>query len=174
MVAGATKAYREENYICQIFKPQPYFTHSQHMETNLWKQPASLEGLQAISANTLSDWLGIEYTAIGDDYLSARMPVDHRTIQPMRLLHGGASVALAETLGSVASVLCLEDMGKQSVVGVEINANHLNSVRSGWVYGTVRPIKVGRTLHVWQIDIKDENERPVCVSRITIAVVQAR
>jgi 1,4-dihydroxy-2-naphthoyl-CoA hydrolase len=74
----------------------------------------------------------------------------------------------------VASVLCLEDMGKQSVVGVEINANHLNSVRSGWVYGTVRPIKVGRTLHVWQIDIKDENERPVCVSRITIAVVQAR
>jgi 1,4-dihydroxy-2-naphthoyl-CoA hydrolase len=141
---------------------------------HIWKQPATLEAVNSISAGTLVEWLGIEFTAIGDDFLQARMPVDHRTIQPMRLLHGGASVALAETMGSVASVLCIQDLNQHMAVGVEINANHLNSVREGYVYAVVKPVKVGRTLHVWQIEIKDEKDRPVCVSRITIAVVERR
>ncbi len=140
----------------------------------IWKQPAVLEAVNSISAGTLVEWLGIEFTAIGDDFLTARMPVDQRTIQPMRLLHGGASVALAETLGSVASVLCIDDLNRHMAVGVEINANHLNSVREGYVFGTVKPVKVGRSMHVWQIEIKDEKDRPVCVSRITIAIVERR
>ncbi|MEL6276006.1 MAG: hotdog fold thioesterase, partial [Bacteroidota bacterium] len=105
-------------------------------------------------------------------YLVAEMPVDHRTVQPMRLLHGGASVALAETLGSVASLLCVEDITKKAPVGIEINANHLRSVREGGkVTGTARPIRIGRSIHVWQIDIKDERDRLVCTSRLTTMVV---
>ena len=140
----------------------------------IWKTPPTLEGLNATSPQTLAETLGIEYVEFGDDYIVGRMPVDDRTVQPMRLLHGGASVALAETLGSVASVLCLDDPATQTVVGVEINANHLNSVTSGYVYGTVKPIRLGRRLQVWNIVIKDERERPVCVSRLTIMVVERR
>lgn len=140
----------------------------------LWKKEFTLEGLNAIGKNTLFDNLGIEFTETGADYLIAKMPVDHRTKQPMGLLHGGASVALAETMGSVASVLCIEDTSKQMPVGVEINANHLRSATDGVVYGIVKPIKVGRTMHVWQIDIKDEADKLICVSRITIAVVARR
>ena len=139
----------------------------------IWKVKPSLEILQQIGANTLSENLGIEMVEFGDDFITAKMPVDHRTVQPFRILHGGASVALAETLGSVASVLTLEKDTKKQVVGVEINANHLSSAREGsWVYGTVKPIRVGRTIQVWNIEIKDENGKLVCVSRLTCAIVE--
>lgn len=139
----------------------------------IWKVKPSLEILQQIGVNTMSDNLGIEFVEYGDDYLTAKMPVDHRTVQPFRILHGGASVALAETLGSVASVLTLEKGTKKQVVGVEINANHLSSAREGsWVFGTVKPIRVGRTIQVWNIEIKDENGKLVCVSRLTCAIVE--
>lgn len=141
----------------------------------LWKQnqrdPAIL---QEISQNTLVDTLGIEFTEVGDDFLTARMPVDHRTVQPMRILHGGASVALAETLGSVASVLCLDDPATHAPVGVEINANHLNQASSGFVYGTARALKIGRRMHIWNIEIKDEAGKLICVSRLTIAIIERR
>lgn len=140
----------------------------------IWKQPTNLHTIREVGQNTLSDRLGIEITAIGEDYLEATMPVDDRTRQPFGLLHGGASVALAETLGSVAAMLCIEDLEKYVPVGVEINANHLNSIRSGKVIGRTTAIKVGRRLQVWQIDIRDESGRPICVSRITIAVVERR
>ena len=141
----------------------------------IWKIPPSLELLNKTGENTLVDHLNIKFTEIGDDYLKASMPVDKTTVQPMRLLHGGASVALAETMGSVASVLCLDDLSKQSVVGVEINANHLSSAKEGdTVTAVVQPIKVGRRLHVWEIKIYRSDERQICVSRITIAVVERR
>jgi 1,4-dihydroxy-2-naphthoyl-CoA hydrolase len=123
--------------------------------------------------NTLGQALGIEFTAVGDDFLAATMPVNANTVQPFRILHGGASVALAETLGSVASTLCIEDWAKKTAVGLEINANHLKSVREGGtVTGTCRPIRVGRQVHVWQIEIRDERGNLCCVSRLTVAVVE--
>lgn len=142
----------------------------------LWKQPISLEYLNQTGNNTLVDHLQIEFTDFGDDYLVAKMPVDHRTVQPMRLLHGGASAALAETIGSTASVLCIEDLNTQGVVGIELNINHLNSAKEGqgFVYATAKPAKVGRSIHVWQIEIRDEAERLISVSRLTIAVVSRR
>ena len=141
----------------------------------IWKTRPTLEGLQSISQNSLVDHLGITFTEVGDDYIKASMPVDHRTVQPMRLLHGGASVVLAETLGSVASVFCLDDPIKNAPVGVEINANHLNSVKEGGtVWGIIEAIKVGRRMHVWNIRITDERDRLICVSRLTIAVVENR
>lgn len=140
----------------------------------IWKHRPTLEGINATSKNTLAERLGIEFTAIGDDFLTAKMPVDHRTVQPMGLLHGGASVALAETLGSVASVLCIDDLTKLMPVGVEINANHLRSATSGFVYGTTRPLRLGHTLHIWNIEIQDEAGKLVCVSRLTVAVVPTR
>jgi len=124
-----------------------------------------------MSKNTLSDHLGIEFLEKGEDYLIARMPVDHRTKQPFGLLHGGASVALAETLGSIASALCMENPAVQKAVGLEINANHLRSVTEGWVYGKVTPIHVGKRTHVWDIRITNEEKKPVCVSRLTVAIV---
>jgi len=145
----------------------------QQKSNRIWKRDFTIEGLDGISDGTLAEHLGIQYTDFGDDFITAKMPVDERTKQPMGLLHGGASVALAETLGSVAGVLCLDDSDK-TIVGVEINANHLRSVTDGYVFGTVRPIRVGRTMQVWNIEIKDEQDRLVCVSRITIAVVSRR
>ncbi|MEZ4985490.1 MAG: hotdog fold thioesterase [Saprospiraceae bacterium] len=141
----------------------------------IWKTSPNLEVINQVGQNALPAHLGMEFTAIGDDWLEATMPVDHRTVQPMRLLHGGASVAFAETLGSVASMLMLEDLATQSVVGVEINANHLNSVKEGdQVRGVVKPLKLGRTLHVWEIHIFRGDGQLACVSRITIAVVTRR
>ena len=137
----------------------------------IWKQEFTLEGLQMISQNTLVDHLGIQFTAYGPDYLEASMPVDRRTVQPMGLLHGGASAALAETLGSVASVLCLPDPLKEQVVGVELNANHLRPATKGTVVGRVSPLRVGRRIHVWNIEIMDEGGEKICVSRLTIAVI---
>jgi 1,4-dihydroxy-2-naphthoyl-CoA hydrolase len=138
----------------------------------IWTNQLSLDVINGFSKNTATESLGIVFTEIGVDYLVARMPVDSRTVQPFGVLHGGSSVLLAETLGSIASTLCI-DLSKSQPVGVEINANHLSSAREGTaVFGTVRPIRIGRTLHVWSIDIKDEKDKLVCVSRITIAVVQ--
>lgn len=139
-----------------------------------WKQPATLDSINATNANTLGQNLGIEFIEIGEGFIIAKMPVDDRTVQPYRMLHGGASVALAETLGSVASFLCIDDLTKKMVVGVEINANHLRPATSGFVFGKVTPIRVGRAMHVWNIEIRDERERLVCVSRLTCAVVERR
>lgn len=141
----------------------------------IWKQPATLEGLNALNQDTLGATLGILFTEIGEDYLEATMPVNATTVQPFRILHGGASVALAETLGSVASSLCIEDLDAYGAVGLEINANHLKSVREGGrVTGTCRPIRVGRQVHVWQIEIRDEKGDLSCISRLTVAIVPNR
>jgi len=137
----------------------------------IWKNNPSIEGLNALAPNTINQALSIEFTEIGDDYLIARMLVDQNTRQPMGLLHGGASVVLAETLGSVASTLLIDDLTKQSAVGVEINANHLKSAKSGYVYGRVEAIKTGRKIHVWQIRIRDEKERDICISRLTTMII---
>ncbi|MEO5630137.1 MAG: hotdog fold thioesterase [Thermomonas sp.] len=133
-----------------------------------WPDGASLELLNSRSAGTLMQALGIEFTELGPGYLRATMPVDARTHQPYGLLHGGASVALAETLGSSAGGLLA---GDNAVVGVEINANHLRAVRSGLVTGTARPVHVGRSTQVWEIRIEDDAARLVCISRITLAVL---
>lgn len=133
-----------------------------------WPPEASLAALNANSRNTLMQALGIEFTELGDGYLRATMPVDARTHQPYGLLHGGASVALAETLGSSAGMLMA---GGNAAVGLEINANHLRAVRSGVVTGTARPIHIGRSTQVWDIRIEDEAGKPVCISRITLSVL---
>ena len=135
-----------------------------------WKNNATVEQLNFISKNTLSDYLGIEFTEIGDDFIKATMPVDQRTKQPMGLLHGGASVALSETLGSIASILAAGEFGKYSAVGVEINANHLKAAKSGVVTGIVKPIKVGSTIHVWLTEIFDEKNELICTSRLTTLI----
>jgi uncharacterized protein (TIGR00369 family) len=138
----------------------------------IWKKPARAEDLNRIHRNTIGEQLGIDFTEVGPDYLVARMPVDTRTKQPAGILHGGASVVLAETLGSVAAYLCLDE-GLISV-GLEVNANHLRAMREGWVTGRCRPVHIGRSTHVWQIDITDEDGRATCTSRLTIAVVPAK
>lgn len=137
----------------------------------MFKKNIDLDVFIQMSKNTMSDQLGIEFLEVGENFLTARMPVDHRTKQPFGLLHGGASVALAETLGSIASVFCLDDPLNQKAVGIEINANHLRGVTEGWVYGKVTPIHVGKRTHVWDIRITNEEQKPVCVSRLTVAIV---
>jgi len=138
----------------------------------IWKQPATLEGLNALNDHTMGGTLGIVFTEIGEDYLTATMPANEKTVQPFRILHGGANVALAETLGSVASTLCLDNLSTHTAVGVEVNANHLKSVREGGqVTGVCRPIRVGRQMHVWQIEIRDEKGELSCIGRLTVAIV---
>ncbi len=137
---------------------------------SIWSVPATLENLNSFSRNTMVEHIGIEFLEIGDDYIKARMPVDHRTVQPLGLLHGGASVALAETLGSVAAYLCV-DASQKTCVGLDINANHIRSVTSGFVYGIVRPIHIGGSTQVWEIRITNEQDKLVCISRITMAVL---
>jgi 1,4-dihydroxy-2-naphthoyl-CoA hydrolase len=139
----------------------------------MFDKKIQIDHLQQFSKNTMVEHLGIEFTDLGDNHISARMPVDHRTHQPMGLLHGGASVALAETLGSVASAL-LVDMQAYNCVGIEINANHIKSVRSGFVYGKATPIHIGRKTHVWDIRITNEEKALVCVSRLTVAIVNKK
>lgn len=134
-----------------------------------FREPADLAVLNADCRDTLIAQLGIVFTEAGPDWLRATMPVDARTRQPYGLLHGGASVVLAETLGSTAGNLCVEP--GRICVGLEINANHLRSARSGVVTGTARPLHVGRTTQVWDIHIEDAAGKPVCVSRLTLAVV---
>lgn len=137
----------------------------------LFTQEVTLETLNKMSVGTLAEHIGIRFTVIGEDFLEATMPVEARTHQPFGLLHGGASVVLAETLGSVAATLCV-DPAKEFCVGLEINANHLKGVRSGTVTGTTRPIHVGRKTQVWEIKIRNEQNDLVCVSRITLAVLE--
>ncbi len=137
----------------------------------IWRNHFTLDELNEHGRNTMIEWLGIRIVEIGDDYLRASMPVDHRTHQPIGLLHGGASVVLAETIGSVAANLMAEP--GHYCLGLDINANHLRSVREGVVYAIARPIHVGRTTQVWDIRINDEHDKPVCISRLTMAVVKA-
>jgi 1,4-dihydroxy-2-naphthoyl-CoA hydrolase len=137
---------------------------------SIWQTRPALEELQRLRSGTLVEHLDIRFTELGADYLRATMPVDHRTHQTMGILHGGASVALAETVGSVAANLCV-DPKSQACVGQEINANHLRPVTSGLVTGTARPIHLGSRSQVWQIEIRDERERLTCISRITMAIV---
>ena len=133
----------------------------------------TLDAIHSLSNNTIAQHLGIEFLEIGADYLVARMPVDHRTHQPFGILHGGASVVLAETLGSIASYLCLKDPKKQHAVGLEINANHIRSVKTGFVYGKVIPIHIGRSTQICEIKITNEENKIVCISRLTVAIVDA-
>lgn len=135
----------------------------------IWRRQTTLNALNAMNEGTMMVLLDIRYVALTDDALEATMPVDHRTHQPFGLLHGGASVVLAETLGSMAGYLCTE--GDQKVVGLEINANHIRSVRSGRVRGVCKAIHTGRRSQVWQIEIFDEEGRLCCTSRLTTAVV---
>jgi len=137
---------------------------------SIWFTPASPAALNALSARTMSQAIGIEFLEVGDDYVKARMPVDERTVQPAGILHGGASVALAETLGSVAGTLCIDPRQKM-VVGLEINANHIRSLRSGFVIGVARPIHLGGTTQIWDIRMTNEQDQLVCVSRLTLAVL---
>lgn len=124
-----------------------------------------------MSEGTIAGHIGIVFTEVGEDYLVAKMPVDSRTMQPMRLLHGGASVVLAETLGSVASYLCLQDPEKQRAVGLEINANHVRAAHNGDVFGKVTPLHLGRTTHIWEIRIATAEGKLVCISRLTVAIL---
>jgi len=137
---------------------------------SIWFKPFSVEDLNAYQQQTLVSHLGIRYTEVGEDFISATMPVDPRTKQPAGILHGGASVALAETLGSTGANLVV-DREKQLCVGLEINANHVRAMREGSVRGTARPLHLGGTTQVWEIKITDEKDRLVCVSRITMAVL---
>jgi 1,4-dihydroxy-2-naphthoyl-CoA hydrolase len=139
----------------------------------IWFGNPTIDEVRNACVGMLSPHLGIEYTEFGDDYLRGTMPVEPRTRQPMGYLHGGASVAFAETLGSVAANLVV-DPGKFRCLGQEINANHLRPVTDGLVIGTARPIHVGARSHVWGIEIRDPRERLVCISRLTIAVVEWR
>src|SRR5215831_20626836 len=141
---------------------------------NIWfDKNISVSVLQQRAGNTMSDHLDITFTEIGDNFIKATMPVDHRTCQPYGLLHGGASATLAETLGSIASSLVI-DRAKFICVGIEINANHIRSARSGLVIGTVSPIHLGSTTHVWDIRIHDDNSKLVCVSRLTVAILKKK
>jgi len=135
----------------------------------IWKRAATLEQLNQTGADCMVGHLDIQITRMGDDELEGTMPVDRRTTQPFGLLHGGASVVLAETLGSLAGYLCSE--GQQQVVGLEINANHIRAVREGRVRGVCKAIHVGRRHQVWQIDIFDQKNRLCCTSRLTTAVI---
>jgi 1,4-dihydroxy-2-naphthoyl-CoA hydrolase len=130
-----------------------------------------LEKLLNMPNNSMGGFLGIEFTAMTSNTITAKMPVDERTKQPFGLLHGGASVVLAETLGSVASYLLLENPATQMAVGLEINANHLSAAKSGHVYGTVEPIHIGKRTHVWSILIKDDASKNICISRITVMII---
>jgi 1,4-dihydroxy-2-naphthoyl-CoA hydrolase len=139
---------------------------------SIWRVTATPEELNERGSRTLPGFLGIRVTEIGPDFLRATMPVNERTHQPFGVLHGGASVALAETVGSLAAMLCID--AKYMALGQDINANHLRSISSGLVTATARPFHLGRSSHVWHIEIRDEQERLVCVSRLTMAVVERR
>ncbi len=139
---------------------------------SIWQKPISLEIMNSLSPDTAVGTLGIEFTEIGDDFLRARVPVDKRTVQPFGLLHGGVSVVLAETLGSMGAYYASPE-GHRGV-GLDINANHLRAAVSGWVTGTARPVHRGKTTQVWQIDMANDAGELTCVSRITMAMLLPR
>lgn len=143
------------------------------MQTELFDKKVTVSHLQEFSKNTMVEHLGIEFLELGDNFISARMPVDQRTHQPMGLLHGGASMALAETLGSVASSI-LVDMKKFHCVGLEINANHIKSARNGFVTGKASPVHIGKKTHVWDIRIENESKQLICISRLTVAIIEKK
>jgi 1,4-dihydroxy-2-naphthoyl-CoA hydrolase len=136
----------------------------------IWAQVVDLDRINATRKNTLVEHLDIQVTEVGDDFVRGTMPVDARTHQPFGLLHGGASVALAETLGSMAANMTLDNR-REMAVGLEINANHVRAVTSGRVTGTARALHLGRTTQIWEIRIEDEQSRLTCISRLTMAVV---
>ena len=138
---------------------------------SIWFKDYSLEDIGALQHGNMSGHIGIEFVRIGPDHLEARMPVDARTVQPDGILHGGASVALAETLGSIGGSMVV-DRERFQVVGQEINANHLRAVRGGYVHGSAKPIHLGRRSQVWAIEIFDERKRLICISRLTLAVIE--
>jgi len=139
---------------------------------SIWRSPKTIEQLNGAQSGTLIQQLGIRFTEVGADYLRGTMPVDERTKQPFGLLHGGASVALAETLGSMGAAMCVEP-SKFLCVGQEINANHVRAVSSGLVTGTARPLHIGGRTQVWTIEIVNEAGKLVCASRLTMAVIKA-
>jgi uncharacterized protein (TIGR00369 family) len=136
---------------------------------SIWKKDTDLTRLNAINKETLIAWLGIEYTHIGDNFLQGTMPVDSRTHQPHGLLHGGASVVLAETLGSVAANIAVGD--DKVCVGLEVNANHVRSIKKGTVTGTATAVHIGYSTQIWQIEICNERQQLICTSRLTVAVI---
>ena len=138
---------------------------------SIWRSLQTLENLNGNREGTLIGTLGIVFTEIGDDFVRGTMPVDARTVQPYGLLHGGASVALAETLGSMGAAMCV-DAAEYQVVGQEINANHVRAARSGLVTGTARAVHLGGRAHVWSIEIVNDAQKLVCISRITMAVIK--
>ena len=138
----------------------------------IWKQDISLDILKATHVDTAVAWLGMEFLEIGDDFIRARIPVDKRTRQPYGLLHGGVSVVLAETLGSCGAAYAAPQGHR--TVGLDINANHLKGATTGWVTGITRPVHIGRTTQVWQIDMRNDAGDMTCVSRITMAVLAPR
>jgi 1,4-dihydroxy-2-naphthoyl-CoA hydrolase len=140
---------------------------------SIWRVSHTPEELTARGSRSMPGFLGIRFTEVGPDYLRASMPVSERTLQPFGLLHGGASVALAETVGSVGSMLCV-DPERHMCVGQEINANHLRSMSAGTVIATGRPLHIGGRSQVWGIEIRDENDKLVCVSRLTMAVMERK
>jgi len=136
----------------------------------IWKIQPSLDGINTLSKNTLVAHLGIVFTEVGDDYLKATMPVNEQTKQPYGVLHGGASAVLAESMGSYASSMCIDDPFTTPGYGIELSVSHVKSAQSGLVTGIVKPIRVGRTLHVWEIKISNEAEELICISRLTVMI----
>ena len=139
--------------------------------TMLWKAEIHVDQLQAHVANTMLETIGFEFISCTEDSIVARIPVDHRTVQPYGILHGGASATLAETLGSIASQYAVEKPAEQKVVGIELNINHIRQVTKGWVTGTVTPIHIGRRMHVWDIRNVDDDGKLVSVARLTTMVL---
>lgn len=139
----------------------------------IWKKRGTLEDLAKRNLNSMGEHLGIEFIEIGDDFLSARMPVDHRTLQPFGIMHGGASCVLAETLGSVAASLTI-DTATQVCMGAEINTSHIRPISSGWVIGTAKPLHLGKTTQLWEIPIVNNEGQLISVSRLRIMVVEKR
>jgi len=141
---------------------------------SIWfNKNVTTDNINHLEKDTMSEFLGIEWIEMGENFIKARMPVDKRTKQPFGLLHGGASCVLAETIGSVASYLVI-DVSKFNCVGIEINANHIRSAKSGFVIGKATPLQLGKTIHVWDIKITDEKEKLICVCRLTVAIISRR
>ena len=138
----------------------------------IWTQPISVEELTERHVDTAAERLGLEFLEVGEDYVKGRVPVDTRTVQPYGILHGGVSVVLAETLGSTAGAHCTPPGHR--VVGLDINANHLRSASSGWVTGVAKPVHLGRSTQVWQIELRNDAGELTCVSRLTMAVLAPR
>ena len=141
--------------------------------TTWFNKDVSVEDLKPLGKGTMTEYLGIEWVEVGNNFLKAKMPVDQRTIQPLGLLHGGASCVLAETIGSVASHLVI-DPSEFYCVGIEINANHIRSAKEGFVYGTCSPLHIGSSTHVWDIRITNEEEKLICISRLTVAIMKKK